>query len=258
MPDAYKSFTVSVRCALTTDDRLRIGSEMADAAAHIEQLEDDLKELKESYKARTTAAEAVISRCQRALRNNYQMGDRLCQWQLDAPTPGMKSLIRLDTFEPIETTRMEERDMQTSLPFDDPVPTEEPEPKATAQPDQEQSADAFAEPQSELVFDREIRGRNHHAQVKIVHDPTGPFFAYSWSVRLGSSKQPALRVADEQAPFATLGLATRAAMDAVLTEVRAWLAQRSGEEACATLMSPVSNWANEQLNLLDALDRKTA
>jgi hypothetical protein len=111
------TFPYKVRRVLTTDDMLRIGSEMATAEAKLEQLGEELKEIKDGYKSRSSAAETTIQRCQRAINNGWQMADVPCYWQMDHPHYGLKSIIRTDTAEVVQSEPMEDCDRQRVLEF---------------------------------------------------------------------------------------------------------------------------------------------
>jgi hypothetical protein len=112
------TFPYKVRRTLTTDDRLVIGDEMAGAAARREQLGEELKEVKEQYKSRVTAAETILQRCQRALNNGWQMVEVPCYWSMDVPNYGQKSIIRTDTGEIVQSEAMSNSDRQEVLEFE--------------------------------------------------------------------------------------------------------------------------------------------
>jgi hypothetical protein len=128
------TFPYKVRRALTTDDKLSIGNEMAGAAARREQLGEELKEIKEQYKSRVTAAETVLQRCQRALNNGWQMVEVPCYWSMDCPTYGLKSIIRTDTGEVVQSEAMSNSDRQEVLEFEGEPEQSEEQQQAESEP----------------------------------------------------------------------------------------------------------------------------
>ena len=113
-----KYFSRSVRCTLTTDDKLKIGSELAQSSAKLESLEEELKEIKDEYKSKTSAEEAIVGRCQRALNSGWQMRSVECYWVMDEPKQNQKSIVRTDTGEIVDTEAMSANDRQQSLPLE--------------------------------------------------------------------------------------------------------------------------------------------
>ena len=110
-------FTRSCRKILTIDEKLAIGAQMADAVAKREAANEELKAVKASYNNRIAAAEAAMGECQRWLNNGWRMEDVDVYWLMDVPRVGMKSIIRTDTGETIETEKMSQNDTQKVLDF---------------------------------------------------------------------------------------------------------------------------------------------
>jgi hypothetical protein len=86
--------------------------------SELEQLDEELKEIRDQYKSRISAAEATVGRCQRALNNGWQLADVPCYWVMDHPSYGAKSIIRTDTGEVVQTEPMEDFDRQRVLEFE--------------------------------------------------------------------------------------------------------------------------------------------
>ena len=162
------TFPYKVRRALTIEDQVRLGAEMASAAAKLEQLDEELKEIRDQYKSRVSAAEATVGRCQRALNNGWQMADVPCYWVMDHPTYGAKSIIRTDTGEVVQTEPMEDFDRQRVLEFEvvgsrAAEGTVDPEPDPAPNPNDPRCT--LTGPQGEVLLDmksselREVAGK---------------------------------------------------------------------------------------------------
>ncbi len=111
------TFQRSVRQTLTIEDKLRIGSELAEAVAKQVAAEEELKAIKADYNNRIARSGATANTCQIALNNGWQMVDVDCSWVMDFPLMGQKSIVRTDTNEIVETEKMTDRDRQKVLDF---------------------------------------------------------------------------------------------------------------------------------------------
>lgn len=119
-PITKKNETVrNLRVLYTDPERLDLGRKLAGAYQDIEQVNKDFDSVKADFKARITSHEAKITDLASKVSNGFRIEEVKCEWRLDAPEKGKKSLFRQDTSEVVETVDMTGADLQSQLPLAD-------------------------------------------------------------------------------------------------------------------------------------------
>lgn len=85
-----------LRVLFTDAQRLELGKQLAEEHGVVAQTNADFDGIKASFKAKLTASEAKIVDLSNKVSNGYEMKPVPCQWQMDYPRPGVKTLFRLD------------------------------------------------------------------------------------------------------------------------------------------------------------------
>lgn len=111
--------TRMLRVVYTDAERLELGKQLADEHADLRGVNSDFDRVKAEFKSKITSHEAVIEDLSNKVSTGYRMETVKCNWVFDLPNPGMKTLIRSDTHEEIETTDMSEADKQAELELAD-------------------------------------------------------------------------------------------------------------------------------------------
>jgi hypothetical protein len=181
------TFPYKVRRTLTTDDRLQIGSDLAAAAAKLNEVARELKAIKEQFKSRESAAEEIMQNCQEALNRGWRMTEIPCYWEMDYPSYGLKSIIRTDTGEAVSREAMSNSDRQEVLVFEDPQEATSEQPQAGSaegqvedaateiSPDVPGSSDpncTLTGPGGEILFEGKSR-ELHEAAERVKHVKSG-------------------------------------------------------------------------------------
>ena len=109
--------TRHLRCKLTDEERLNYGQQQADALQARDQAEDEIAEIKGTYKAKILAKDAEIKVLSAALLSGHEFRDVTCTATHDY-TGGIVTTIRLDTGEAVESREMTEDERQMGLGFE--------------------------------------------------------------------------------------------------------------------------------------------
>lgn len=110
----------NLRVNLNQDERVELGRQLAETTQQLAQINEDLSSVKKDFAARKSSAEAKVSDLSMKISNGYRIDPVKCEWRMDEPKPGKKTLIRLDTGETVETLDMIDADKQSDLPLADP------------------------------------------------------------------------------------------------------------------------------------------
>lgn len=104
----------NLKCALTTDERLKLGELMSQKQAEIDQLQADKKAFDADIKARISAAESTRNSCADRLNAGYEFRKVDCAVERDHQAHEVRT-VRLDTGEAIEARNMTTAEMQQTL-----------------------------------------------------------------------------------------------------------------------------------------------
>lgn len=107
----------SARVALTTEQLLDAGRELAASQAEVRQLEDDFRSVRDEWKSRISAVEARITTTAGRISRGYDIKPVACVVTFDEPEPGLKTCVRQDTGERLWVKEMTESDKQLVLDF---------------------------------------------------------------------------------------------------------------------------------------------
>lgn len=100
---------------LTEAELLEHGADAAEIADKLRQLESEHKAVKEAQKAEVSGLNESLQQHLRLVRAKQEYRDVLCEWALDQPAKGRKSLIRTDTLETVRVADMTGEDFQREL-----------------------------------------------------------------------------------------------------------------------------------------------
>ena len=105
----------SLPVELTDEELLEHGSEAANLAEAISDLEAAHKIAKEDHKDEVAGLNSALKRHLRIIRVKEENRPVLCTWEFDSPETGSKSLVRGDNLETVRVEVMEGDDLQPSL-----------------------------------------------------------------------------------------------------------------------------------------------
>jgi len=108
-----------LRCLLTDEEKINVGRQLAEATNDLEEIEEDKKQVVADFKAKSTAAEALISSLGNKLRSGYEFRDVSCFINFDQPEKGQKQTVRSDTGEVVSTEIMSEEEKQRELALEE-------------------------------------------------------------------------------------------------------------------------------------------
>lgn len=110
-------------CILTAEERAQHSLDLARALKAKSALEDQLKSAQAEFKAKIAEKDATINKESGIVANGEEFREVLCEWHLDRPTRGKKSLIRTDdAFKGpavIEVWDMSKEDTQSLIKFEE-------------------------------------------------------------------------------------------------------------------------------------------
>lgn len=112
--------TRSLKCMFSREEHEANSSEMARLLGAKDEMEETHKIVKSGLNEQMKQVEADLSRHGRYVRDKFDHRIVTCQWLMNNPVPGRKSLVRTDTMDTVEERKMEDRERQESLKFDQP------------------------------------------------------------------------------------------------------------------------------------------
>lgn len=154
----------------TDAEKLEMGRDVARLNQEKRRLDQKLTEIKKQLTGEISGKETEIDRLMDLLSNGYEYRQVECRIELDVPSQGKASIIRMDTNEVVRVRRMTDEEMQIPLPLAEAAPVEEPtveEPEPEPEPEPEA-------PPVEVV------------EAEIVCEVAGPLREYSHSKNGGS------------------------------------------------------------------------
>ena len=110
-PDTTKR---TLPCALTDDDRLRIGSNLSEAVGQETVLEHELRDYKEDHKSRLLPVQSLISRLAGYIRDDSEPREIECAIVRDVRLCQIR-VVRSDTNEVVEERAMTEFERQMTI-----------------------------------------------------------------------------------------------------------------------------------------------
>ena len=110
-----KNVKRQLRCVFTNSELLVIGKSLAELRQQREALENDKKRVVSDFSAKLAAVDAEESIAANKIASGYEIRAVECRVLLDAPEPGQKTLVRLDTDEVAGIEEMTDADRQLNL-----------------------------------------------------------------------------------------------------------------------------------------------
>lgn len=104
-----------LRVQLSREELLVAGKEQADKLNERTRLDEDLKRIKDDFKAKISALDARINTLTSAVSTGYEYRNVTCTEFLGEPTPDKKRVVRDDTGEQIAVRDMTASEMQREL-----------------------------------------------------------------------------------------------------------------------------------------------
>lgn len=111
--------TQRLRYNFSKDEIFEKGKTMAHLSSELSDLEEEKKAVASDFKAKIEAKKASISLMGNHINNGYEYREVECEVTMNDPTPGMKTVVRKDTNEVVETIPMESYEMQFKIEFTD-------------------------------------------------------------------------------------------------------------------------------------------
>lgn len=150
---------------------LTLSRDLSNTIANRSQKEADKKRAVKEFDAAIAAAESDIELKSEKVRSGYELRTITCRIEYHQPKVGFKTVIRSDTGETTEVAQMNALEMQEPLPLDDP------EPKAgevidAEIPDKSEKPDAretFAK-EAEYLADQDAPGPDEDVLVSLLWD----------------------------------------------------------------------------------------
>lgn len=109
--------TLYLRHEFTKDERLEMGTKLAEAHNRIAEIEDEEKAMKAQIKERASGVELSIGTLSRNLSSGFTMENVDCELVYDLPNVGEVTYKRRDNGEVVKTRAMTAAENQTELEF---------------------------------------------------------------------------------------------------------------------------------------------
>jgi len=111
-----------VACILTQDERNEHASNLAKSLRDKARLEDQKKAAAKQFDAKIAEVEATINKESNIVATGEEFRDILCEWHLDTPKKGKKTLKRTDAAfvgtDVVEVYDMDGADVQKTITFE--------------------------------------------------------------------------------------------------------------------------------------------
>lgn len=104
----------SLTVKLTTEEQLQRGNELAAKIEEMQNIEMSAEEARGNFKAELKRVEGEISRLKRTVLDGKEQRTVRCEWQLNFDH-GIAELIRLDTFEVVQSRPLTDEERQGGL-----------------------------------------------------------------------------------------------------------------------------------------------
>jgi len=108
-----------IKHTLDETDKMKYGKYLAEKISERDQIALEKKESMSVFKSRTDNCLTDINSFSEALNSGFEMRQVKCEIFFNAPSPGRKTIVRMDTGEEIGIENMTEEEKQEELPFDE-------------------------------------------------------------------------------------------------------------------------------------------
>jgi len=110
--------TKSLKHEFSDDEKKSLADDMSEKIKQKNIKELELKEVKSVFKAELDALDAQISTASQKYNCGFEMRDTDCVITFHKPKQGMKTVMRTDTLDIVETVKMSHHECQDLLPLD--------------------------------------------------------------------------------------------------------------------------------------------
>lgn len=116
--------TEFLRHTFTSEERLKMGEELAQCYNHLAEIDADEKVMKSKFSDRRATAQQSIRSLSQDLATGYTMANVSCTLRWGSPNANEVEYVREDTNEVIRTRAMTPEELQEDLPFNEQVQAE--------------------------------------------------------------------------------------------------------------------------------------
>lgn len=113
--------TEFLRHTFTSEERLKMGEELAQCYNHLAEIDADEKVMKSKFSDRRATAQQSIRSLSQDLATGYTMANVSCTLRWGSPNANEVEYVREDTNEVIRTRAMTPEELQEDLPFNEQV-----------------------------------------------------------------------------------------------------------------------------------------
>ena len=113
--------TEFLRHDFTMEERLEMGTNLAQAHNRLAQIEEEEQVMKAQIKDKKAGVEQSVGTLSRNLSTGFEMQNIVCEWLWDTPNIGEVSYRRADNGEIAKTRPMSEQERQLDLPLEEPA-----------------------------------------------------------------------------------------------------------------------------------------
>lgn len=236
-----KQTTARLECKLTEHQRVEAGNRLAELCAKRTNALTAKAHAASAHAAQIKAIEADIEQAQAIVIRGHETREVSCLWEFDTPRSGFKTLIRMDTGEPVTVEEMTFDEKQGSL-----FPQAEPE----AEPAEEavvavEPTEPEPEPEPENapeVIEAPKLPKGAAANITITRCPPDGTFLGLYTVKVdGITTEEIGGVAQE-----TRDKAIHHAAECLEADVGEWLREVDSKKARAHLLA-IGKWARSLL-----------
>lgn len=107
-------------CKPTDEQRKDFGIKLATTLEEVQRVEEEGKRNSDHYKDRIGGLQATVDELRWKVSTWQEWRDAECTVEFDDPTPGFKSVVRIDNGEVVETEAMTDADKQFVPDLDEP------------------------------------------------------------------------------------------------------------------------------------------
>lgn len=215
--------TERLRCVFSDDEQVEHGKLIARAAQKWSELEQQKKEIDAQIKGEIEQQKSIVQRLSSAISMGYEYRDVETHFVMDTPSPGTKTVVRVDTGEVLRTEPMTSSEKQGVLSFDQPDPV-------------------WPKPVQDDLYDDAISMRvtfpGGAAEIRMLEIANNAWIsAVSWKVGARERFEPLRSVSQ----FDTRSAAVSDAAKLIFDDMTDFVLSESG--ASRKLASSIQNWA---------------
>lgn len=119
MAKSKRTITREIKHTLGEPEKMKYGKYLAEKISERDQIALDKKEAMSEFKSRLDNVMADINSFSEALNTGFEMREVKCEVFFNLPSPGKKTIVRMDTGEEIGIENMTEDEKQEELPFNE-------------------------------------------------------------------------------------------------------------------------------------------